>query len=236
MSPELFERFLQEISIMNKLHHQNILLLCGACLYPKICYVTPYMSQGSLRDVLSKRKTLEWMTKLGIAVETARGMKYLHGLDPPVLHHDLKSLNILIDGNFHVRVADFGLSTLKEDIEDKTVALTLNWVAPEVTTGEEYTEKSDVYSFGMVCWELITHKVPYEGKPQIQMINAIVEGKHPKFPKDVDSEYHKLVEECWKMDPTQRPDFIEICSRLKKIKKKEEPASVEGTQESTKGQ
>jgi len=107
------------------------------------------------------------------------------------------------------------------------VALSLNWVAPEVTTGEEYTEKSDVYSFGMVCWELITHKVPYEGKPQIQMINSIVEGKHPKFPKGINSEYQTLVEECWKMDPNLRPDFNIIYSRLKKqktkAKEKEEP-------------
>jgi len=162
-------------------------------------------------------------------------MKYLHGLDPPVLHHDLKSLNILIDENFHVKVADFGLSTLKEAEEDRTVALSLNWVAPEVTNGDEYTEKSDVYSFGMVCWELITHKVPYEGKPQIQMINAIVEGKHPKFPKGVDSEYQMLVEECWRMDPKERPDFNVIYSRLKKLKtkdkEKDEPCGGEGTQE-----
>jgi len=56
MSPELFERFLQEISIMSKLHHPNVLLLCGACLEPKICYITEYISQGSLRDVLNKKK------------------------------------------------------------------------------------------------------------------------------------------------------------------------------------
>jgi ankyrin repeat protein/tRNA A-37 threonylcarbamoyl transferase component Bud32 len=220
MSSELFERFLQEISIMSKLHHPNVLLLCGACLQPKICYVTEYMSQGSLRDVLNKKKKLEWRTKLSIAVETARGMKYLHGLDPPVLHHDLKSLNILIDENFHAKVADFGLSTLKEADEEKVVALSLHWVAPEVTEGEEYTEKSDVYSFGMVCWELITHKIPYEGKPEIKIIHAINVGLHPKFPKGfVESEYQQLVEECWK-SPDERPDFNTIHMRLKRMKTK----------------
>jgi len=147
-------------------------------------------------------------------------MKYLHGLDPPVLHHDLKSLNILIDENFHAKVADFGLSTLKEAEEDRIVALSLHWAAPEVTEGEEYTEKSDVYSFGMVCWELITHKIPYEGKPQIQIIHAITEGKHPKFPKGVVKEYQFLVEECWKK-PHERPNFDYIYRTLKKLKQSE---------------
>jgi len=147
-------------------------------------------------------------------------MKYLHGLDPPVLHHDLKSLNILIDENFHAKVADFGLSTLKEAEEDRIVALSLNWAAPEVTEGEDYTEKSDVYSFGMVCWELISHKIPYEGKQQIQIIHAITEGKHPKFPKIVDANYQKLVEDCWKK-PQERPNFEYIYKTLKKLKQSE---------------
>eukprot|EP01125_Pyxidicula_operculata_P013453 TRINITY_DN4467_c0_g1_i1.p1 TRINITY_DN4467_c0_g1~~TRINITY_DN4467_c0_g1_i1.p1 ORF type:complete len:564 (+),score=136.35 TRINITY_DN4467_c0_g1_i1:56-1747(+) len=219
MSPELFERFLQEISIMSKLHHPNILLLCGACIQPKICYITEYMSQGSLRDVLSKKKKLEWRMKLNIALETARAMKYLHGLDPPVLHHDLKSLNILLDENSHVKVADFGLSTLKEPDGENVVGLSLNWAAPEVVSGDRYTEKSDIYSFGMVLWELLTHKVPYEGKNSLQLLNAIVEGKLPKFPKGTDLDFQELVNDCWDREPKGRPDFTDIYNRLKKMKK-----------------
>jgi len=74
----------------------------------------------------------------------------------------------------------------------------------------------------MVCWELITHKIPYEGKNHIQVIHAIIEGKHPKFPKGVDAKFQALVEECWLSPSTSRPDFSAIYSRLKKMKQSEQ--------------
>lgn len=88
------------------------------------------MPLGDLHDVLRKYLSLSWDTKLSFALGIAKGMEYLHGLSPPIVHRDLKALNVLVDANYQVKVADFGLS--KAIPQEKTQATntkmgTLNW-------------------------------------------------------------------------------------------------------------
>jgi serine/threonine protein kinase len=87
---------------------------------------------------------------------------YLHRQKPPIMHRDMKSLNILVDENFHVKLADFGLSFDKNNNLNTRMG-TLNWVAPEILEGSTvYDEKADIYSFGLVLWEILTGKTPFE--------------------------------------------------------------------------
>ncbi len=76
-------------------------------------------------------------------------MNYLHTYSPPIIHRDLKSGNLLVDGYYHVKVADFGLAKFQTDQteKNKTFCGTLLWTAPEVFSGNGYTEKADIYSF-----------------------------------------------------------------------------------------
>jgi serine/threonine-protein kinase len=97
----------------------------------------------------------------------------------------LKSLNLLVDENYHIKVADFGLSQTKAltKVEQKShtnnilkgieIKGTIRWQAPEVFTQGTYTEKSDIYSFGMVLYELLTEKTPYEDKSFLQILNVV---------------------------------------------------------------
>jgi serine/threonine protein kinase len=93
----------------------------------------------------------------------AEGVYYLHSNTPPILHRDLKSLNILVDADWNIKVSDFGLTDFKPDV-DKPHNLQLGtpfWMAPEAMEHQEFSEASDVYSFGMIIWEMFTRQVPF---------------------------------------------------------------------------
>ena len=87
----------------------------GGCLHPKVCLVMEYCENGSLYHVLQRKDyDITWPTYFRLAKEIVIGVRDLHAMDPPIVHRDLKSLNLLVDKNFSVKVADFGLSRFTE--------------------------------------------------------------------------------------------------------------------------
>jgi len=141
------QQFLDEMAVMCELRHPNVLLFMGACIEPNHqSIVTEYMPRGSLYEVLhDDMLVLDWQLLRHMALDAARGLEFLHSADPAVLHRDLKSLNLLIDKKWNLKVADFGLTSLA-DFQRKSGG-SLAWSAPEVLNGEEYTVKSDVYRY-----------------------------------------------------------------------------------------
>lgn len=231
MDDSSYQEFLKEIETMSKLRHPQIVLFLGACLTPPhICILTEFLERGNLAEVLRDRK-LPWRTKVSMACYAAQGMNYLHQSKPKVVHRDLKSLNLLVDENYHVKVADFGLS--KVSVTGNTLNSkvgSLNWCAPEILLQSmPYTDKADVYSFGMVLWELLTHEAPFAGMHPLQIVRAIDQGKLPDIPANCPSaDYAKLIEDCWEKDPDSRPGFDHILVRLEKIKKEAIEADKSG--------
>ncbi|KAG9130670.1 hypothetical protein Leryth_018072 [Lithospermum erythrorhizon] len=110
------------------------------------------------------QKNLDWLARLRIAEDAAKGLEYLHtGCNPSIIHRDVKTSNILLDINMRAKVSDFGLSRLAE--EDLThvssVARgTVGYLDPEYYANQQLTEKSDIYSFGVVLLELISGRKP----------------------------------------------------------------------------
>ncbi|RZC56198.1 hypothetical protein C5167_015058 [Papaver somniferum] len=201
-SNDLLHSFKQEVLLMKRLRHPNVLLFMGAVTTPQhLCIVTEYLPCGSLYQLLRRSTTrLDWRRRALMAVDIARGMNYLHRCRPPIVHRDLKSSNLLVDKNWNVKVGDFGLSRLKHAtyLTTKTGKGTPQWMAPEVICNEPSDEKSDVYSFGVVLWELATQKIPWDTLNEMQVIGAVgFMDRRLEIPEDIDSQWASIIRICW---------------------------------------
>ncbi|KAL3628365.1 copper transport protein ctr1 [Castilleja foliolosa] len=201
---ERFKEFLQEVAIMKRLRHPNIVLFMGAVTEPpNLSIVTEYLSRGSLYRLLHKpgaKEALDERRRLSMAYDVAKGMNYLHKRKPPIVHRDLKSPNLLVDRKYTVKVCDFGLSRLKANtfLSSKSAAGTPEWMAPEVLRDEPSNEKSDVYSFGVILWELATLQQPWGNLNPPQVVAAVgFKGKRLEIPRDVNPQLAAIIETCW---------------------------------------
>lgn len=212
-------RYSDECQAMASLRHPNIVMFLGACTKPpNLCIVLEFCSRGSLWEVLRDQNTpMPWFLRCKIALDTARGMNYLHQFPVPILHRDLKSLNLLLDDCLNTKIADFGWTRFKAEIMTNKIG-TYQWMAPEVISGEQYSEQADVFSFGIVLWELATRKPPYKEKSGQQVAQEVVKtGLRPPLPKKCPEQFLSLMQRCWDQRPEQRPTFARIIEELEKF-------------------
>jgi len=220
MTTKQVREFRREVQTMSKLRHPNVVLFMGANTRPpNLCILTEFLLHGNLYDVLhDKRVKIDWKLMIRMATDAARGMNYLHCSKPVIMHRDLKSLNLLVDQNWGVKVSDFGLTKSKMHTYTMTQCGTPQWMAPEVLRNEQYNETADIYSYGVILWELYTRKDPYAGMNPMQVgMKVLLEGMRPPIPTSCPSAYAKLMQACWDQDPEARPDFGEILNRLSKM-------------------
>ncbi|XP_028070503.1 probable leucine-rich repeat receptor-like protein kinase At5g49770 isoform X5 [Camellia sinensis] len=176
--------FKSELELLSRVHHKNVVSLVGYCFEQgEQVLVYEYIANGTLKESLSgtcflifstNKDTdgksgirLDWMRRLRIALGAASGLQYLHELaNPPIIHRDIKSNNILLDEYLNAKVSDFGLSKsllYSENYHISTqVKGTMGYLDPEYCMTQQLTEKSDVYAFGVLMIELITAKQPIE--------------------------------------------------------------------------
>ncbi|XP_028109745.1 MAP kinase kinase MKK1/SSP32-like isoform X1 [Camellia sinensis] len=223
-SDDVIFSFRQEVSLMKRLRHPNVLLFMGAVTLPqRLCIVTEFLPRGSLFRLLQRNTAkLDWRRRVHMALDIARGMNYLHHFSPPIIHRDLKSSNLLVDKNWTVKVGDFGLSRLKHEtyLTTKTGKGTPQWMAPEVLRNEPSDEKSDIYSYGVILWELATEKIPWDNLNAMQVIGAVgFMNQQLEIPKDVDPQWTSIIESCWHSEPQLRPSFHELMEKLKDLQK-----------------
>ncbi|KAK3005338.1 hypothetical protein RJ639_015951 [Escallonia herrerae] len=157
-----------EIKTLGRIRHRYIVRLLAFCSNKETNFlVYEYMPNGSLGEVLHGKKgsSLQWDSRLKIAVEAAKGLSYLHhDCSPLILHRDVKSNNILLSSDLEAHVADFGLAKFLRETGTSecmsAIAGSYGYIAPEYAYTLKVDEKSDVYSFGVVLLELITGRKP----------------------------------------------------------------------------
>ncbi|KAF8015994.1 hypothetical protein BT93_H1520 [Corymbia citriodora subsp. variegata] len=237
------DEFLHEIGIISQVNHKNLVKLLGICLETKVpLLVYEFIPNGTLyHHIHDKRSTILrlWQNCLRIALEVALALEYLHSLaDPPVIHSDVKSLNILLDEKYSAKVSDFGASVLispgKIHIAEK-IQGTIGYLDPECLTTGELTTKSDVYSFGVVLVELLTGEMPTQRARSGEKINIIqsfisaVENRTllhmTNFETSNEGEVREidavglLARRCLNYNGVNRPTMREVAEQLARINK-----------------
>lgn len=215
LTAENMEDFCNEISILSRLRHPNVILFLGACTKPpRLSMITEYMELGSLYHLIhlsGQKKKLSWRRKLKMLRDICRGLMCVHRMK--IVHCDLKSANCLVNKHWTVKICDFGLSRIITDspMRDSSSAGTPEWMAPELIRNEPFTEKCDIFSLGVIMWELCTLNRPWEGVLPERVVYAVAnEGSRLEIPE---GPLGRLIADCW-AEPQERPSCEEILSRL----------------------
>lgn len=234
----IFSEFRREVLTMSQVAHPNIVNLRAFSSQPPFSMIMELVPHGTLYDFLRKKDPIPWPMRIRIAYDIASAMNFLHSADPPLIHKDLKSPNILMAGTKYddlvvAKVADFGISgklyankfkaiSAKErEVENPT------WLAPEIVKTKPYTAAADVYPYGIMLWELAARTHPFDEFHcafPTDLEAVITSGKRPTIPSDTPRAFEALIEDCWHDNPSRRPTFAQILARFPTIIAEAAPA------------
>ncbi|KAM0941163.1 putative protein kinase RLK-Pelle-LRR-VII-1 family [Dioscorea sansibarensis] len=249
-SQEDFER---EVKKLGKMRHSNLVTLEGYYWTPSLqLLIYEYVSGGSLHRHLhetSPMNPLSWQERFDIILGTARSLAYLHRHN--VIHYNLKSSNVLLDGTGEAKVADYGLAKLLPMLDryvlSSKIQSALGYMAPEFACKTvKITEKCDVFGFGVLVLEIVTGKRPVEymeddvvvlcdvvrGALEGGRVEECVDGRlHGKFPPEEAVPVIKLGLICTSQVPSSRPDMSEVVNILELIRCPQETLDSPGEDE-----
>ncbi|XP_041129215.1 RAF proto-oncogene serine/threonine-protein kinase-like isoform X3 [Polyodon spathula] len=229
-TPEQFQAFRNEVAVLRKTRHVNILLFMGYMTKGNLAIVTQWCDGSSLYKHMHVQETkLQIFQLIDIARQTAQGMDYLHAKN--IIHRDMKSNNIFLHEGLTVKIGDFGLATVKarwsgsHQVEQPSGSIL--WMAPEVIRMEDnnpYSFQSDVYSYGIVLYELMTGELPYSqiaNRDQVTTFTIIFMVGRGYLSPDLSKLYKscpkamkRLVADCIKQKKDDRPLFPQILSSI----------------------
>ncbi|KAJ4485297.1 kinase-like domain-containing protein [Lentinula aciculospora] len=227
----------KEVLLWRQLKHPNILPFLGIntdLFSPSFCMISPWMTNG---DIISyaRESSLDIHTKLFLTAEVVEGIVYLHGLDPPVVHGDIKGANILISDDRHCCLADFGLSVLDTPSINPTHTATaqgsLRWLAPEFINPAPSPQLSqgkltsrDIYAFGSTMFELLTGKPPFSHHIlDISVAIDVLNGVRPVLSTDdvpnntAFKAICEMLDSCWSEKIMERPHAETLLDSLHRV-------------------
>ncbi|KAJ3695087.1 hypothetical protein LUZ60_000464 [Juncus effusus] len=230
------KEFLAEAKNLTRVHHKHLVSLMGYCMDGDcMALVYEYMQEGTLQGKLrDDARPLTWKQRLKIGYESAQGLDYLHNsCNPPLIHRDVKTSNILLNSNLEAKIADFGLSrAFGNDVTSHVstaVVGTPGYLDPEYYQSYQLSKKSDVFSFGVVLLEIVTGQPPVIGGPEGGHISDWVKQRLSKgdIERIVDSRMRgqydinsvwkvtTLAEKCTERSSLQRPTMNMVVADLK---------------------
>eukprot|EP01133_Synstelium_polycarpum_P003936 gene3936-4557_t len=234
MTTEQIQGFRKECDILSTIQSPYLISFYGSCVEEsQLSMVVEYCSKGTLHKVINSTsldmdwdKWFKWMTQV------VEGVRYLHNMKPPMVHRDLKTLNILVGADWNAKLCDFGLTRTMTMTNVSTLGMlrgTMAYTAPEIYDGLLYNTKSDVYSLGVIMWEMVqrvitgTYQRPFHEHPismDIQIIILTSKSKvRPKIIGSCPEALKALIISCWDENPDVRPtceDILDILGSLHK--------------------
>uniref|UniRef100_A0A1A7YE81 dual-specificity kinase n=1 Tax=Iconisemion striatum TaxID=60296 RepID=A0A1A7YE81_9TELE len=216
---------LREVQLMNRLSHPNILRFLGVCVHEgQLHALTEYINGGNLEQLLDSDLYLSWYVRIGLSLDIARGLQYLHSKG--IFHRDLTSKNCLVrceNGLFTAVVGDFGLAEKIPDYSDgaekKALAIVGSpyWMAPEVLRGELYNEKVDVFAFGIILCEIIARiEADPDFLPRTEDFGLDVDAFENMI-GDCPPAFFSLAVTCCDMSAERRPSFSDVVFTLEAL-------------------
>ncbi|NXI41253.1 RIPK2 kinase, partial [Galbula dea] len=230
---------LKEAEVLHKARFSYILPILGVCNEPEFLgIVTEYMTNGSLNQLLHGKDVypdIPWCLRFRILYEIALGVNYLHNMNPPLLHHDLKTQNILLDDEFHVKIADFGMSkwrVISTSQSRSETSLpeggTIVYMPPEDYNPSQKTRasvKHDIYSYAIIMWEVMSRKQPFEEVINpLQIMYSVAQGQRLDLSEaslSMDIPHRvlilRLIASGWAQNPDERPSFSKCLIDLEPV-------------------
>ncbi|NWX42886.1 RIPK2 kinase, partial [Steatornis caripensis] len=230
---------LKEAEILHKARFSYILPILGICNEPEFLgIVTEYMTNGSLNQLLHGKDVypdIPWCLRFRILYEIALGVNYLHNMNPPLLHHDLKTQNILLDDEFHVKIADFGMSkwrviSMSQSRSEASLPEggTIIYMPPEDYNPSQKTRASvkyDIYSYAIIMWEVMSRKQPFEEVINpLQIMYSVSQGQRLDLSEEslsMDIPHRalivRLIGSGWTQNPDERPSFLKCLLDLEPV-------------------
>ncbi|XP_020213206.1 putative serine/threonine-protein kinase [Cajanus cajan] len=232
------KEFVAELTTLANIKHQNLVILRGCCVEGSHRYVVyDYMENNSLRYTFlgseQSRMKFSWEVRRDVSIGVASVLAFLHEeIQPHIVHRDIKSSNVLLDGNFTPKVSDFGLAKLLRDEKSHIstqVAGTLGYVAPDYASSGHLTRKTDVYSFGVLLLEIVSGQpvvdphqhverfivervwAAYEANDLLRMVDPVL---NANFPVEEAKRFIMVGLRCVQQTARLRPRMSEVVDML----------------------
>lgn len=215
--------FRSEAANLLSLQHANVVKLLGLALRPMLL-ILEYLPYGDLFLWLRRHGAeMTWQLAISMALNTANGLAYLHSKN--LIHRDFKSSNLLIaslnPAEVTIKLMDFADTRyVNPEYMTRRHIGTVRWAAPEVLSGDLYSERADIYSIGIIFWELYTREVPFaEIRFDSDVEDAVLKGARLLLPEECPSLWRTLISSSCSFDPAQRPSSSELVAILTDIQR-----------------
>ncbi|XP_015594446.1 serine/threonine-protein kinase Nek5 [Cephus cinctus] len=217
-SMEHVEIVMNEVKLLSKMEHTNIITYYGSWIENNKCFILmEYATKGTLYNLLSRRQhPLQQRDALYLFAQITLGVHHIHKQN--VLHRDLKPGNIMLTGQNAdvIKIGDFGISKRINREDAQTRVGTRMYMAPEVLRGHRYGYKCDIWSMGIILYEMLTLKFPFASNSHVGMITRILEMKPSKLPATVSEDCVRMLSKMLQKDPQDRPPsrYLVLCPLL----------------------
>jgi serine/threonine protein kinase len=231
-TPKEKDEFIAEFKIIASLDSSYIVHFFGAVVKEKLALVMEFCDRGSLYNVLQDEDVdIGWKLSFDMLEEVVKGIQVLHTHNPPIMHRDLKTLNVLVTHDFHCKLCDFGLARFDTASNLGTLQNcrgTYAYIAPEVYEGKKFTLFADIYAVSIMTWEFAVrcmkgkYETPYKEFPFIKMefqiiVQASMKNLRPTIPPKFP--FPKLISDVWAKEPASRPLSDDLLKRFAEVKK-----------------